>query len=73
MTADSPIHDEVAVLLRRADQRYTTGRRRLVDALLAEHGPEEFAERFLRDAGLDWAADLLARFPAPQPQPPKET
>ena len=39
MTADSPIHDEVAVLLRRADQRYTTGRRRLVDALLAGGGP----------------------------------
>ena len=28
MTADSTIHDEVAVLLRRADQRYTTGRAR---------------------------------------------
>ncbi len=39
MTADSPIHDEVAVLLRRADQRYTSGRRRLVDALLAGGGP----------------------------------
>ena len=39
MTADSPIHDEVSVLLRRADQRYTTGRRRLVDALLAGGGP----------------------------------
>lgn len=39
MTADSSIHDEVAVLLRRADQRYTSGRRRLVDALLAGGGP----------------------------------
>lgn len=39
MTADSPIHDEVSVLLRRADQRYTTGRRRLVDALLTGGGP----------------------------------
>ena len=39
MTADSPIHDEVAVLLRRADQRYTSGRRRLVDALLAGGAP----------------------------------
>jgi len=39
-----------------------------VDALLAEHGEEQFAGHFLRLAGLDWAADLLARFPAPQPQ-----
>ncbi|MGR3494214.1 MAG: hypothetical protein ACU0DY_02960, partial [Citreimonas sp.] len=27
-----------------------------VDALLAEHGDQEFADRFFRDAGLDWAA-----------------
>ncbi|MGE3449164.1 MAG: Fur family transcriptional regulator [Microbacteriaceae bacterium] len=39
MTADAAIHDEVVVMLRRADQRYTTGRRRLVDALLAGGGP----------------------------------
>ncbi len=39
MTVDSPIHDEVSVLLRRADQRYTSGRRRLVDALLTGGGP----------------------------------
>lgn len=44
-----------------------------VDALLAAHGAEAFADRFLRGAGLDWAAELLARFPAPQPQTPKET
>jgi type IV secretion/conjugal transfer VirB4 family ATPase len=43
-----------------------------VDALLAEHGADVFAERFLRDAGLDWAADLLPRFPAPPPQTLKE-
>jgi Fur family ferric uptake transcriptional regulator len=44
MTADSSIHDEVAVLLRRADQHYTTGRRRLVDALLAGGGPMTIAQ-----------------------------
>jgi type IV secretion system protein VirB4 len=43
-----------------------------VDALLAEHGPGDFADRFFRAAGLDWAAELLARFPAPQPQAPQE-
>ncbi|PSJ36300.1 conjugal transfer protein TrbE [Allosphingosinicella deserti] len=37
-----------------------------IDALLAEHGPEGFAARFLESAGLDWAADLLADFPTAQ-------
>ncbi len=37
-----------------------------IDAQLAEHGAEDFAARFLSAAGLDWAADLLADFPAPQ-------
>jgi len=37
-----------------------------IDALLAEHGPEGFAARFLDGCGLDWAARLLADFPAPQ-------
>jgi len=40
-----------------------------IDALLAEHGATDFASRFLSDAGLDWAAGLLADFPdssAPQ-------
>jgi len=37
-----------------------------IDALLAEHGPADFAEHFLASGGLDWAADLLADFPAPQ-------
>jgi type IV secretion system protein TrbE len=36
------------------------------DAILAEHGQRDFAARFLADAGLDWAADLLADFPVPQ-------
>jgi hypothetical protein len=37
-----------------------------IDALLAAHGPVGFAARFLDDAGLDWAAALLAQFPDPQ-------
>lgn len=37
-----------------------------IDAMLAEGGPADFAARFLADRGLDWAAELLATFPAPQ-------
>lgn len=37
-----------------------------IDALIAEHGPAGFAPRFLDDAGLDWAAALLAQFPGSQ-------
>jgi len=37
-----------------------------IDALLAAHGPAGFAARFLEEAGLDWAAALLAQFPDPQ-------
>ncbi|MFS2108153.1 conjugal transfer protein TrbE [Sphingomonas sp. Sphisp140] len=37
-----------------------------IDALLAEHGPADFAARFFEAAGLDWAAALLAQFPDPQ-------
>jgi len=37
-----------------------------IDAILAEHGAAEFASRFLSNAGLDWAASLLADFPDPQ-------
>ena len=37
-----------------------------IDALFAEHGPSGFAARFLDDAGLDWAAAVLAQFPDPQ-------
>ncbi|PJI87158.1 conjugal transfer protein TrbE [Sphingomonas koreensis] len=33
-----------------------------IDALLAEHGAEDFAARFLAHAGHDWAASLLADF-----------
>jgi type IV secretion system protein VirB4 len=35
-----------------------------IDAILAEHGAGDFAEHFLRSAGLGWAAELLANFPA---------
>ncbi len=50
--AETPIHDEVADLLRRADQRYTKGRRRLVDALVAGGGPMTIAQILDRDARL---------------------
>ena len=33
-----------------------------IDAVLAEHGPHDFAAHFLRESGLGWAADLLAEF-----------
>ena len=39
-----------------------------IDALLAAHGAGQFARRFLADAGLDWAAALLADFPQ-EPRP----
>ena len=32
-----------------------------IDAILAVYGRDDFAARFLAQAGLDWAADLLAR------------
>lgn len=34
-----------------------------IDTIIAEHGRPDFAARFLAQAGLDWAADLLSRFP----------
>jgi type IV secretion system protein VirB4 len=37
-----------------------------IDALLAEHGSGNFAARFLADAGLDWAAELIGQFPSTQ-------
>ena len=46
-----------------------------INAALAERGREHFAAAFLRDAGLDWAADLAADFPAPTapvPSAPQE-
>lgn len=39
-----------------------------IDALLAEHGASDFAAHFLSSAGLDWAAALLADFPAARHQ-----
>ncbi len=33
-----------------------------IDAMIAEGGQADFAARFLVDAGLDWAADLLPEF-----------
>jgi len=38
----------------------------LIDRLLGEHGPDEFAAAFLRARGLAWAAALLPDFPNPQ-------
>jgi type IV secretion/conjugal transfer VirB4 family ATPase len=37
-----------------------------IDAMIAGDGLPDFAARFLSSADLDWAADLLADFPAPQ-------
>ena len=31
-----------------------------IDAILSGHGRDGFAEAFLRDAGIDWAADIVA-------------
>jgi type IV secretion system protein TrbE len=36
-----------------------------IDALLAEHGPSDFAHAFLHLRGLDWAAELLTQFLPP--------
>lgn len=36
---DDPLHDDVAARLRDAEQRYTGGRRRLIEALRAGDGP----------------------------------
>lgn len=35
----------------------------LINAILAEHGPGDFAARFLSTCGLDWTADLITQFP----------
>ncbi|WP_337180442.1 conjugal transfer protein TrbE [Sphingopyxis granuli] len=43
-----------------------------IDATLAKHGADDFAAHFLTQAGLDWAAELLGRFPAVQPPAEKE-
>jgi type IV secretion system protein VirB4 len=39
-----------------------------IDAILAEHGASGFADAFLRQADLAWAAELLGRFPVAHPQ-----
>ena len=41
---------------------------RRIDRLLAEHGPDNFARRWLEARGLDWAAAALADFPTPGPE-----
>jgi len=35
----------------------------LIDVILTEHGPGDFAARFLKARGLDWAAELISQFP----------
>lgn len=39
-----------------------------IDAILSEQGRDRFAQAFLRDAGLDWAAELAAAFPLHETQ-----
>lgn len=50
--AEIDLDDEVATLLRRADQRYTTGRRRLVAALQAGDGPLTITQILAEDETL---------------------
>ena len=50
--ADSDVDDEVAALLRRADQRYTNGRRRLVAALQSGGGPLTITQILAADTSL---------------------
>ena len=50
--ADEDLDRDVAALLRRADQRYTRGRRRLVAALRDGNGPMTTAQILDADAGL---------------------
>jgi type IV secretion/conjugal transfer VirB4 family ATPase len=40
---------------------------RRIDRILSEHGPADFARRWLEGGGLEWAAAALDRFPSPQP------
>ncbi len=49
---DFDLDQEVADLLRRGDQRYTTGRRRLVAALQAGEGPLTITQILEEDASL---------------------
>ncbi len=50
--SETDVDDDVAALLRRADQRYTTGRRRLVAALQAGGGPLTITQILAEDASL---------------------
>lgn len=50
--ADTDVDDEVAALLRRGDQRYTSGRRRIVAALQAGDGPLTITQILAEDGGL---------------------
>jgi type IV secretion system protein VirB4 len=43
-----------------------------IDAILAEHRPQDFANHFLTQAGLAWAAELLGQFPAARSPAEKE-
>ncbi|TWG92030.1 type IV secretion system protein VirB4 [Mesorhizobium sp. J18] len=38
----------------------------LIDTILSEHGRRDFASRFLMARGLEWAAELVKKFPQPQ-------
>lgn len=51
-TTDATIDDEVASLLRRAEQRYTGGRRRLVAVLTAAEAPMTITQILAEDASL---------------------
>ena len=50
--AETDVDDEVAALLRRADQRYTRGRRRLVAALQSGDGPLTITQILATDTSL---------------------
>lgn len=50
--ADIDMDEEVSALLRRAEQRYTTGRRRLVAVLQAGGGPLTITQILERDSSL---------------------
>ena len=43
-----------------------------IDRILADERAGDFAGPFLTSAGLPWAADLLARFPAARPKQGEE-
>ncbi len=50
--SDAEVDNEVATLLRNAEQRYTTGRRRVVTALRHGTGPLTMAQILAHDASL---------------------